>query len=51
MLEGTMSMQEAMLIIIGAVVLGALGVAAVGAVLLFALVGRKDRPPGPGEHE
>jgi hypothetical protein len=38
-------------IIVGAAVLGAIGVAAVVAVLLFALLGRKDRPPQSGERE
>jgi hypothetical protein len=39
------------LLIIGAAVLGAIGVAAVVAVLLFALLSRKDRPPGPDDNE
>ena len=38
-------------IIIAAAVLGAIGVAAVVAVLLFVLLSRKDRPPGPDERE
>jgi hypothetical protein len=38
-------------LLIGAVVLGVIGVAAVGAILLVALLGRKNRPPGPGERD
>jgi hypothetical protein len=38
-------------LLIRAVVLGAIGVAAVVAVLLFVLLGRKDRPPGGDEGE
>jgi hypothetical protein len=39
------------LLIIGAAALGFIGVAAVVAVLLFVLLSRKDRPPGPDERE
>jgi hypothetical protein len=38
------------LLIIAAAVLGAIGVAVVIVLLLVALLGRKDRPPGPNGH-
>jgi hypothetical protein len=44
-------MDVVWLLIIAAAVLGAIGVAAVGVVLLLVLLGRKDRPPGPDESE
>jgi hypothetical protein len=39
------------LLVIAAAVLGLIGLAAVAVLLLFALLGRKDRPPGPDERE
>jgi hypothetical protein len=39
------------LLIIAAAVMGLIGLAAVAVLLLFALLGRKDRPPRSDEHD